>query len=274
MHQEHFSSLDGLRSIAMFGIVAMHVNANMTVHPSNIILLSDILKYAGNFVLLFMMISAFSLCCGYLERFCNGSISLEIFYTKRYKRILPFFSLLTFIDVLFCCVGNHFAFNQTVVGELWEAFANLTLLFGLVPGNGISVIGVGWFLGVIFLFYLLFPFYSTLLSTKRKAWFAFAISVVWSVAIEKYFVPVKGVFSGDTCMLVVAPYFVSAGLVYLYRDALKGLFSPPSRLYVFKEGEHHGTDISQYSFVFRVFGLPFCLFQSTDVHSLADLCNC
>ena len=233
MSQERFSSLDGLRTIAMLGIVAMHVNANMTVHPSNILLLSEILNYAGDFVLLFMMISAFSLCCGYLERFRNGSISLEVFYTKRYKRILPFFALLTFIDVLFCCVGNHFSFDQTVFGELWEAFANLTLLFGLVPGNGISVIGVGWFLGVIFLFYLLFPFYSILFSTKRKAWFAFVISMIWSVAIEKYFAPIKGSFSGNSCILVVAPYFLSAGLVYIYRDALKSLFPPP-RLYFFK----------------------------------------
>ncbi len=232
MPQERFSSLDGLRTIAMLGIVAMHVNANMAVHPTKIILLSDILNYAGDFVLLFMMISAFSLCCGYLERFRNGSVSLETFYAKRYKRVLPFFALLTFIDVLFCCVGNRFAFNQTVAGELWEAFANLTLLFGLVPGNGISVIGVGWFLGVIFLFYLLFPFYTTLLSTKRNAWFAFAISIVWSIAIEKYFAPVKGSFSGNTCMLVTAPYFMTAGLVYIYRGTLKNLLPP--RQYVFK----------------------------------------
>lgn len=39
--------------------------------------------------------------------------------------------------------------------QLYEAFADLTLCFSLIPN--ISVIGVGWTLGVIFLFYILFP---------------------------------------------------------------------------------------------------------------------
>lgn len=36
------------------------------------------------------------------------------------------------------------------VGKLYEAFANLTLMFGLYITSGMSVIGVGWTLGIIF----------------------------------------------------------------------------------------------------------------------------
>lgn len=223
MSREHFSSLDGLRSLACLGIVVMHIQENLPMQSTRIPVVSDVIGVAGDFVLLFMMISAFSLCCGYLQNFQEGKISLEKFYTKRYKRILPFFALLTIIDVLFCCFSNHFVFSEIIIGELWEAFANFTLLFGLVSGNHISVIGVGWFIGVIFFFYLLFPFYSTLLTNKKKAWFAFAVSIMWSIAIKYYFAPVQGSFSGNTCMLVIAPYFMMAGIIYLYRNTLKSL---------------------------------------------------
>ena len=234
MSQERFPSLDGLRTLACLGIVAMHVKTNLPNQPSNIPFFSSIIDYAGNFVLLFMMISAFSLCCGYLQRFHDGSVSLEKFYVKRYKRILPFFALLTIIDVIFCFVHNHFAFTETVACELWEAFANLTLVFGLLPGNGISVIGVGWFIGVIFFFYLLFPFYSTLLTSKKKAWLALVVAMIWNVAIRNYFVPVQGVSAGETCILVVAPFFLVAGIVYLYKDSLKNLMSEKWSKYLYK----------------------------------------
>lgn len=218
----YFPSLDGLRSLACIGIVAMHVSANLKIKDvSDIGVVDYFISFAGNFVLLFMMVSAFSLCCGYLERFHNGSISLENFYSKRYKRILPFFALLTLIDVIKCVFENGFSFSNTLIGELWEAFANITLVFGLLSNNGIDVVGAGWFLGVIFLFYMLFPFYSVLLKNKKTAWLGFLVSLVWFVAIERYFQPVKGSFGGHTCMLAVAPFFLVGGIAFIYVDEMK-----------------------------------------------------
>ena len=223
MNHKIYNSLNGLRSLACLGIVAMHVAANMSLKPTNNFIQHNFLSFTGNFVLLFMMVSAFSMCCGYLERFQNGSISLNDFYKKRYKRILPFFALLTVIDVIKCLVENHFSFSDSVIGELWEAFANLTLVFGLAPGNDISVVGVGWFLGVIFLFYMLFPFFSVLLENKRRAWIAFVVSIIWALGMRNYFGPIKGALAGSTCMLVVAPYFLVGGITYLYTQHLKSL---------------------------------------------------
>lgn len=220
---EKYFSLNGLRTLACIGIVTMHVAANSSMKPTKNIVTSNIIEYAGEFVLLFMMVSAFSMCCGYLERFQSKSISINDFYTKRYKRILPFFALLTVIDVIKCLVENHFSFSDSVIGELWEAFANLTLIFGLAPGNDISVVGVGWFLGVIFLFYMLFPFFSVLLENKRRAWFAFVVSIIWALGMRNYFGPIKGAPAGSTCMLVIAPYFLVGGIIYLYTQHLKSL---------------------------------------------------
>lgn len=221
-------SLDGLRAIACLGIISMHVRANLTICMSPFISRNNFISFAGNFVLLFMMISAFSLCCGYLQKFHQNSISLEAFYKRRFSRILPFFAFLTFIDLVKCLFENHFVFNDSIVGELWESFANVTLMFGLLPGNGINVVGVGWFVGAIFLFYLLFPFYSTLLMSKKRVQFAFIISIIWSFAITTYFTPVKGAFSARSCFLLEAPYFIAGGILFLYMPNLNRLFKGKS----------------------------------------------
>lgn len=54
------------------------------------------------------------------------------------------------------------------LGSIYEGFADLMLVFGFLPADIISVIGVGWFLGLIFVFYLIFPFFAFLLRTKEE----------------------------------------------------------------------------------------------------------
>lgn len=224
MDQDKYLSLDGLRAVACVGIMAMHVWMVIAVKPTESFIFSNVISYAANFVLLFMMVSAFSMCCGYLKRFQQGSIILDDFYKKRVTRILPFFAILTGIDLCKCVVENHFSLTSEVVGELWESFANVTLVFGLVPDHRISVVGVGWFLGVIFVFYMLFPFYSVLMKTKRRMWLSLLISLLWVFAVNSYFSPVKGTFAGTRNILMASPYFISGGILYFYKDRIIDFF--------------------------------------------------
>jgi peptidoglycan/LPS O-acetylase OafA/YrhL len=85
---------------------------------------------------------------------CN--IDLVAFYKKRYMKILPFFTFIVLIDV--CAEFS----KQTIM----EALANVSLTFGLYSNN-IKVIGVGWFLGLIFVFYMIFPFYCVLIAQPQ-----------------------------------------------------------------------------------------------------------
>jgi peptidoglycan/LPS O-acetylase OafA/YrhL len=145
--------LNGLRAYSAIGIAMMHILANiqsgkLTVEPINVIIESFI-----DFVFLFFMISAFGMCCGYYEKIKNGRISANDFYTKRYKRIWPYFALL-------CLIG--LAFDRTI-GGVWQTFSDLTLCFNLLPNPDIKIIGVGWFIGLIFLFYIMFPFFVYLI---------------------------------------------------------------------------------------------------------------
>ncbi|MDD6655872.1 MAG: acyltransferase [Lachnospiraceae bacterium] len=198
-----YFGIDWLRTIACIGIALMHIRANCSY---------EIIGFAYNkfvpsltdFVYLFMAISSFGMCCGYYEKVMSGMIDWTDFYKKRYIRILPFFALLIFIDVIM-------SFN---VSSLLEGFTEITLLHGFVPQE-LSVIGVGWYLGTVFIFYLIFPFFCVLIEKKSRAWCAFGISLVLHYICACYFELDRHNFLFSFC------YFLIGGLVYLYKDILE-----------------------------------------------------
>lgn len=202
--KERYGAIDGLRMIACIGIMMMHLRANNDYEIGGYFY-NTVIPSFTNFVFLFMTVSAFGMCCGYYEKVKNQQISLSDFYAKRFKKILPFFGILVLIDVLLSPSRN----------AVYEAFADLTLLFGFLPNAGnISVIGVGWFLGLIFVFYLCFPFFCVLLANKKRAWISFAVSLLYNFVCAEYFEV------GRSNILYSACFFLAGGLIYLYRKEL------------------------------------------------------
>ena len=208
--RNHYPGLDMVRVLAITGIVLMHVmaNGNYGLHG---FLFEKIIGTAGNFTILFMMVSAFGMCCGYYAKFKDGTISIESFYKRRYEKLWPFFAMLCILDVII----------SPSKGSIYEMFANLTLMQGLLPNPQINVVGVSWTLAVIFVFYLLFPFFVFLLSSKSRAWIAFAISVIYNILCQLYFFDEQHVpsnFIARENILYSAMFFMAGGLIYLYRD--------------------------------------------------------
>lgn len=159
MEKRHYGAIDGLRMITSFGIVMMHIRANSNYGITGYVY-NTIIPSCTNFVFLFMTVSAFGMCCDYYEKILNNQVNLTEFYSKRFKKILTLFGALVLLDIIM---------SPSVV-FLYEGFADMTLLFGLLPNaGGISVIGVGWFLGFVFVFYLIFPFFCVLIENKRRA---------------------------------------------------------------------------------------------------------
>ena len=207
MEKKHYDAIDGLRMIAAFGIVLMHMRANNYYEIAGYVY-NKIIPSFTNFVFLFMTVSAFGMCSGYYEKVLCNQISLSEFYRKRFKKIFPFFGILVLLDII----------ASPSDASLYEGFADLTLLFGFLPNAGnISVIGVGWFLGLVFVFYLLFPFFCVLLENKRRAWTTFIVSVLYNFVCVNYFEV------GRPNILYSACFFVAGGLIYLYRKELAGL---------------------------------------------------
>ena len=146
--KKYYGSADGLRTIACIGIVMMHVAEN-SAYSIQGYLYDTVIPSFTDFVFLFMMLSAFGMCCGYYNKMLSGKISLSKFYGRRFDKIFPFFAVLVLLDVVM----------SPSIGSFCEGFADLTLMFGFLPDpRSITVIGVGWFLGLIFVFYICFRF--------------------------------------------------------------------------------------------------------------------
>ena len=197
-----YSGIDFLRTVACLGIVLMHIKANSNYNISGWFYNTFIMSLT-DFVYLFMAISAFGMCCGYFDKVMSGTIDWTEFYKKRYAKILPFFGLLILLDVIM-------NFSKS---SLFEGILEITLLHGFVPVE-LSVIGVGWYLGTVFVFYIIFPFFCVLIENKRRCWISFIISLilhyicVYNFGLDRHNI----IFS--LC------YFLAGGIIYLYRERL------------------------------------------------------
>lgn len=213
INSERYGALDGLRAYAAIGIVLMHVLGNISVKPSSNYLTDSMIPWFTDFTLMFMVVSGFSLCCGYYDKVKSGAITPNVFYKKRYMKILPFFACLCLLD---------FALSPSL-DQVCNLFANLTLCFNFIPNAQIPMIGVGWFLGLVFAFYLLFPFFVFMLDNKRRGWFSLLIALILAGMCTIYS------FNGDIAVpdvgrsniIYTMPLFMAGGMIYLYRDKLK-----------------------------------------------------
>ncbi len=210
--KERYDGIDGLRAISCLCIIAMHIRANAFYNlpkAMNIIIASW-----TQFVPLFLMVSGFGMFCGYYDKFKTGRVDLNAFYSKRYKKFLPFFITLIMIDLLL----------ERSLSHVIEGITEVTLVFGLLPNNDPEVIGVSWTLGVIFLFYMLFPFVVFLCWTKRRAWIVFGISILISLFCSIYYFTDRFVvesFAPRHNILYCAPWIIGGGIVYLNRETIK-----------------------------------------------------
>ena len=173
---DRYEGIDGLKAYAIIGIALMHVLANGEYGIGGFAF-ERLIPSFTNLVFLFMMVSGFGMRCGYYQKIVNQKISVEDFYKKRYIKIWPYFALLCALDFVISPSKE----------SLFEVFANLTLCQGLLPNVKISVIGVSWTLAVIFVFYMLFPFFCFLIGNKKRAWSVAVTALVFNWLCGAYF---------------------------------------------------------------------------------------
>lgn len=200
---ERYEGISGLKAYAIIGITLMHVLVNGEYEVSGFVF-ERLIPSFTNLVFLFMMVSGFGMCCGYYQKIIVQKISVEDFYKKRYIKIWPYFALLCALDFIISPSRE----------SLFEVFANLTLCQGLLPDANISVIGVSWTLAVIFVFYMLFPFFCFLIENKKRAWGVAVVALTFNWLCSSYF------NAGRKNIVYDAIYFITGGLIFLYRKEL------------------------------------------------------
>lgn len=200
---DRYEGIDGLKAYAIIGIALMHVLANGEYGIGGFVF-ERLIPSFTNLVFLFMMVSGFGMCCGYYQKIIDHKISVEDFYKKRYIKIWPYFAVLCALDFVI----------SPSMESIFEVFANLTLCQGLLPNVKIEVIGVSWTLAVIFVFYMLFPFFCFLIGNKKRAWGVAVAALVFNWLCANYFKV------GRTNIVYDAIYFIAGGLIFLYRKEL------------------------------------------------------
>ena len=208
-----YRNIDALRSFGCLAIIAWNVKANTNFNGGGGVLTERIIPSFDYLVYLFMIISGFGMCNGYYQKLKDGNYDLNKFYSRRYKKTVPFFSILIIVN----CILE---FNRE---NIFEGLMEITMLFGFLPNNSLSVIGVAWTLGAIFAFYIIFPFVVFLLNDKRKGIIFLIVTLGITYMCQSYFMTEKFVTSNFTMrhsFLFCLPYFLSGGLIYLYRNEL------------------------------------------------------
>lgn len=221
-----YSSIDGLRALSCLGIILMHIQANTNYKLYGNLLYDEIIPSFTWLVYLFLLISAFGMCVGYLEKFWNRKIDLEKFYKKRYKKILPFFGFLILIAIIISWNLNSF----------YEATIELLVLNGFLPNNELSLLGVSWTLGVIFIFYFMFPVFSVVFKNKKRAWACLGISLWINYICDQYFFSdyfVVQSFTPRHSFIFCLPFFVMGGIIYIYKEKIADLCSARKKELIF-----------------------------------------
>lgn len=177
--KKYFPSLSILRIFGAFLIVTMHVYV-LGSFAFNNSYVDLIVRHLSCFVELFFLLSGFSISCGYFDRILNGSFNdIKKYYISRFIKIVPLFLIINLIEMVLT-----FEFPQSLV----YVFSNMTMLFGFMSNAAMPVASLGWTLGVIFCFYLLFPFIVSIMSSRKGEIIALIISFLLFVVMKYFFV--------------------------------------------------------------------------------------
>lgn len=210
---KRYDSINFLRGFSAIGVMFCHIIANIQPKPDFPFILSSNIGKMAWLTMLFLTISGFSMCCGYYNRFKQNNVNLNAFYKKRFMRIWPIFALVVFLELLY---------NPSII-SLKEALADLSLSFALYPNPDISVCGVGWFIGVIFVFYMIFPYFVFLLWNKKRAWIVLGTTIVLHYIGVSHFYDtsfVSATFVPKYNFIFCIPFLFLGGLLFLYKELI------------------------------------------------------
>jgi peptidoglycan/LPS O-acetylase OafA/YrhL len=173
----HLAPLDALRGLAALLVVLYHLllvpQPNLPVSP----LLRPFILSGRTGVVLFFVVSAFTLCLSSSTR-KEKSHPVRAFYIRRVFRIVPLYYVLLLVTVW---RDSHFSGLHYSVSDIARC---LTFTFNFVPGKSEGIVQASWTLGVEMLFYLLFPLFFARMNTLSKAVVFFFAALCLSLGFE------------------------------------------------------------------------------------------
>ncbi|MET4729799.1 peptidoglycan/LPS O-acetylase OafA/YrhL [Lysobacter enzymogenes] len=142
--------LDALRGLAALYVVVYHVMAMPDPHLPVPAWALPAIGMGGSGVVLFFVMSAFSLCLTWPRHAASGA-ALRSFYLSRVFRIAPLLLVLLAVMVLRDQLREPTRYGAQEIA--WNA----SMLFGLSPQWQAGIVMGSWTIGVEMLFYAVFP---------------------------------------------------------------------------------------------------------------------
>lgn len=181
---EKFDFIDALRGVAILGVILVH--SSQFAPPGNTILL-NIMAEGARGVQLFYIASAITLCMSWSTRSTIELYPVRNFIIRRFFRIAPMFYVAI---IIYCIIGglskSYWAPNGI---EWWFIPVTVMFLHGFHPETITSIVPGGWSIAVEMMFYLLFPYLFTYISSIRKVTLLFFASIFLYV-INKILAPI------------------------------------------------------------------------------------
>lgn len=214
--------LDALRGLAALYVVVYHVMAMPQPTLAVPAWAQPAIAMGGSGVVLFFVMSAFSLCLTWPRHAATGA-ALRSFYLSRLFRIAPLLLALLAVMVL------RDQLRQPARYGAQEIAWNVSMLFGLSPQWQAGIVMGSWTIGVEMLFYLAFP----LLALYLRRWPAQLALLAASYALALWAAqaaPPSLAFLGNGYgLLTQLPIFVFGCVLFGLWQRLRALPAAPRR---------------------------------------------
>ena len=154
--------VDALRGVAALMVIACHVayipSPNLTASPP----LLRLINAGQSGVVLFFMVSAFTLCLSFEVRKSNFTITqTRNYFLRRLFRILPLF--LISIPIAWLRDLVVYSYPRPLYQTLTSGISSL------IPNNYQGLVWASWTLNIELLFYLIFPLVFRICNSMRRA---------------------------------------------------------------------------------------------------------
>lgn len=167
-----------LKGLAIWMVVTVHFFQSITVN-SYIEMLANCMQLGCQ---IFFTLSCFTLCLSYSKK----KLSYWQYFKKRVLKLFLAYYLMIFVTAIFRVILAVKS-GQNVVDAINFTGIILNALFlnGLTPNPTIhnTIVRGGWFIGTLFILYLLFPLLYKIYSIKNKKWqkcklFVFPLTII------------------------------------------------------------------------------------------------
>lgn len=184
--------IDSLRGIAAVYVALYHLGhmtGSVKIVPDWLV---PVTNAGGTGVMLFFVLSAFTLCLSMDQRKADESKPVINYFIRRFFRIAPLFYAFIIITI----IRDKVCFDTW--HSPWEIVKSVLFIFNIPPGSEQGFVWASWTIGVEMLFYVVFPFFYRVADNlgKSVALFIAAITfrMVWNTFVMRA-IPDPGVAS-------------------------------------------------------------------------------